>query len=121
MPIATPAVVDEAVRAAREAQPAWAALSWQQRADKLREWHKGAYTAARERLIPLFVAEQGRTTSMANIEWDFVEEFWNIDAYYEPKDEVIEDDGVNKHILRKYPMGVTAALVPCKCSARVRL
>jgi acyl-CoA reductase-like NAD-dependent aldehyde dehydrogenase len=65
-------------------------------------------------LIPLYVAEQGRTTQLCQIEFGLVEGFWNLDEYHRPKDEVLSDDGHNKNVLRKYPIGVSAALVPCE-------
>jgi acyl-CoA reductase-like NAD-dependent aldehyde dehydrogenase len=76
------------------------------------EWHEKSYVPLMKELIPLYTAEQGRPLSMAELEFGIVEGFWNLDAYPEPKDEVISDDGTNKHILRMYPIGVSAALVP---------
>lgn len=119
VPIATKAVVDEAVKAARKAFPTWSRLSWDQRKAKLQEWHDESYTTLQKDLIPLYVAEQGRTLQLAEIEFGIVEGFWNLDSYHQPKDEVVEDDGVNKNILRKYPLGVSAALVPCEWTRRI--
>jgi acyl-CoA reductase-like NAD-dependent aldehyde dehydrogenase len=115
VPIATKKVVDDAVSSARKAFPSWSRLTWDQRKEKLQAWHDKDYVNMHKDLIPLYVAEQGRTLQMAEIEFGLVEGFWNLGAYHQPKDEVIEDDGNNKHILRKYPLGVSAALVPCEC------
>lgn len=112
VPIADQKVVDDAVKSARDALPGWRKLSWQERKAKLAEWHKKSFQPMKKELVPLYTAEQGRTLALAEAEFGFVEAFWDLDSYYEPKDEVISDDGTNKNILRMYPIGVSAALVP---------
>ncbi len=110
VPIATQKVVDDAVKSARAAFPAWKALGWDARKDMLKKFHETVYPTLREQSLPLYVAEQGRPMQMAEIEWHLIEAFWDLDKYYRPQDEIISDDGENKTITRQYPVSTLQAL-----------
>lgn len=113
VPVATKEVVDEAVRSARAAFPKWSQTSWAERKALLQKWHDDWIVHNKADLLKIYTAEQGRTLQLSEFEWGTTELFWDLNKYPEPKDEVVEDDGQgNVNILRKYPMGIVAALVP---------
>ena len=101
-----------ALEAARDAQPAWAALPAVQRGehlmrftDKLRE--------NRERLARLLTLEQGKTYSLALVEVDATIDYINFPAQGARRLEgdIFPSDEPNEHIwIHRVPYGVTVAL-----------
>ena len=111
---ADPAGVDEAVRAAQDAFAEWSARSYSERGEVL---HAGAeaFAAHVEELVPILVAEQGKTIREAKIELRKAAD--TLEHYAGMRREVRGvyvnglDPGVEGRVLRK-PLGVVAAIVP---------
>lgn len=111
-PDASEEQVNSAVAAAKAAQPAWAALSWDER---------GAYIAAyadaldehKEEIITLLTTEQGKPRhSMATTEVEYAI-FWVREvAKRRLVDEVLEDTPDHVVKVSHVPLGVVGAITP---------
>src|SRR5450755_1521060 len=108
------AAVDEAVRSAQAAFPAWARLGYSDRGAILHAC-AAAFAAHVEELVPILVAEQGKTIREAQIELRRAAD--TLGHYAGMRREVRGvyvnglDPGVEGRVLRK-PLGVVAAIVP---------
>jgi succinate-semialdehyde dehydrogenase/glutarate-semialdehyde dehydrogenase len=114
LPAATADDVDVAVRAAHAAFPAWARLG---PADRGRLLHAcaEAFDAHVDELVPLLVAEQGKTLREARIELrkaaDTLEHYAGMRTEMRGISVHDLDPGVDGRVLRR-PLGVVAAIVP---------
>lgn len=104
--------VEQAIAAAKAAQPAWAALSWDERGAYISAY-ADALDAHKEELITLLTTEQGKPRhSMATTEVEYAI-FWVREvAKRRLEDEVIED--TPDHIVKvaHTPLGVVGAITP---------
>ncbi len=112
-PVHTPADLDAAIAAARAAQPAWAALSPEERGAVL---HR---TAARveeagEALAELLSREVGKPLNFGNsrLEVEATIGWLHATAETELPREVVVDEGVNRSELVYQPIGVVGAIGP---------
>ena len=111
---ATPELVDAAVRSAHAAFGEWSRLSYTDRG-KLLHACAEAFESHVEELVPLLVAEQGKTIREAGIELHKAAE--TLEHYAGMAKEVRGvyvhglDAGVDGRVLRR-PLGVVAAIVP---------
>ena len=108
------AAVDEAVRSAQAAFPAWARLGYSDRGAILHAC-AAAFAAHVEELVPILVAEQGKTIREAGIE---LRKAADTLAHYAGLQKEVRgiyvhglDTGVDGRVLRR-PLGVVAAIVP---------
>jgi acyl-CoA reductase-like NAD-dependent aldehyde dehydrogenase len=114
VPVAGPEQVDAAVRAAADAFPAWSHLGYSDRGKVLHACAV-AFEAAVDELVPLLVAEQGKTIREAKIELHKAAD--TLEHYAGMQKEVRGvyvhglDPGVDGRVLRR-PLGVVAAIVP---------
>ena len=114
VPLATRALVQQAIDAAYEAFPAWSTLPARTRADLL----KGVAVRMRERideLARLMTTEQGKPLAEArgeiNISADYFE--WNAEEAKRVYGETIPASTGNKRLLAiRQPVGVCAAITP---------
>ena len=108
------AAVDEAVRAAHGAFGSWSARSYAERGEVLHACAE-AFAAHVDELVPILVAEQGKTIREAGIELRKAAE--TLEHYAGMRREVRSvavqglDAGVEGRVLRR-PLGVVAAIVP---------
>ncbi len=111
-PSASKAQLDEAVAAAKAAQPAWAALSYEERCRYITAY-ADVLEENREELITILTTEQGKPRhSMATGEVDAAI-FWVREvAQRTLEDEIIED--TDDHIVKVVhrPLGVVGAITP---------
>lgn len=111
-PEATPEQVEEAIAAAKAAQPGWAALSWEERSAYLTAY-ADALDAHKEEIITLLTTEQGKPRhSMATVEVEYAIYWVREVAKRKLEDEVIED--TPEHIVKvaHTPLGVVGAITP---------
>jgi len=111
-PNATRAQVDEAVAAAKAAQPAWAALSYDERSAYITAY-ADALDAHKGEIITLLTTEQGKPRhSMATTEVSYAI-FWVREvAKRRLEDEVIEDTPDHVVKVAHTPLGVVGAITP---------
>ena len=111
-PSATREQVEDAIAAAKAAQPAWAALSWEERSAYITAY-ADALDAHKEEIITLLTTEQGKPRhSMATVEVDYAIYWVREVAKRRLEDEVIED--TPDHIVKvaHTPLGVVGAITP---------
>jgi succinate-semialdehyde dehydrogenase/glutarate-semialdehyde dehydrogenase len=114
VPSSTPQDVDRAVQAAHEAQRAWGRLAYADRGKVLHAMAE-AFEAHVDELVPILVAEQGKTIREAKIELhkaaDTLEH--NAGLSRQVRGVAIHnvDAGVDGRVYRR-PLGVVAAIVP---------
>ena len=114
VPAASPDDVDAAVRIAHAAQAAWGRLGYSDRGKVLHACAE-AFEAHVDELVPILVAEQGKTIREARIELHKAAE--TLEHYAGMQKEVRGvyvhglDAGVDGRVLRR-PLGVVAAIVP---------
>jgi acyl-CoA reductase-like NAD-dependent aldehyde dehydrogenase len=105
---------DRAVRAARTAFGGWARLGYAERG-KLLHACAEAFEAHVEELVPLLVAEQGKTIREARIELhkaaDTLEHYAGLSRAVRGASVNGLDPGVDGRVIRR-PLGVVAAIVP---------
>jgi acyl-CoA reductase-like NAD-dependent aldehyde dehydrogenase len=110
----TPEHVDRAVHAAREAFFDWARLGYADRGKILHACAEAFETRVRE-LIPILVAEQGKTTREAGLELhkaaDTLEHYAGMSREVRGVSVHGLDTGVDGRVIRR-PLGVVAAIVP---------
>jgi acyl-CoA reductase-like NAD-dependent aldehyde dehydrogenase len=108
------AAVDEAVRAAHAAFGPWAALRYTDRGEILHAC-AAAFAAHVDELVPILVAEQGKTIREATIELrkaaDTLEHYAGLRKQVRSVAVQGLDPGVDGRVVRK-PLGVVAAIVP---------
>jgi acyl-CoA reductase-like NAD-dependent aldehyde dehydrogenase len=114
VPAASPADVDAAVRNAHAAQAAWGRLGYSDRGAILHACAE-AFEAHVEELVPILVAEQGKTIREAKIELhkaaDTLEHYAGMQKQVRGVYVHGLDAGVDGRVLRR-PLGVVAAIVP---------
>jgi aldehyde dehydrogenase (NAD+) len=103
--------LDAAVGAARAAQPAWAAKSWDERRAALQAM-AGALFANKDELKRLFTAEQGKPYADAEAEIMGAAYWLTETAKLELPDHVVEDSDERYGVVRRVPIGVVAGIVP---------
>ena len=111
-PSATREQVEDAIAAAKAAQSAWAALSWEERSAYITAY-ADALDAHKEEIITLLTTEQGKPRhSMATVEVDYAIYWVREVAKRRLEDEVIED--TPDHIVKvaHTPLGVVGAITP---------
>ncbi|MFH1805061.1 MAG: NAD-dependent succinate-semialdehyde dehydrogenase [Pseudomonadota bacterium] len=103
-----------AIAAARDAFPAWAALLPQDRAARLRRWHD-LLIENREDLALLMTLEQGKPVAESRGEINYAASF--ID-FYADEAKRVNVENITSHLpdramtVRREPIGVTAAVTP---------
>lgn len=104
--------VEAAIAAAKTAQPAWAALSWDERGAYIAAY-ADALDAHKEELITLLTTEQGKPRhSMATSEVEYAI-FWVREvAKRRLENEVIEDTPEHVVTVAHTPLGVVGAITP---------
>ena len=111
-PSATREQVEHAVAAAKAAQPAWAALSWEERSAYVTAY-ADALDAHKQEIITLLTTEQGKPRhSMATTEVDYAIYWVREVAKCRLEDEVIEDTPQHVVKVAHTPLGVVGAITP---------
>jgi lactaldehyde dehydrogenase/glycolaldehyde dehydrogenase len=113
-PEADEAMVDEAVRSAAAAQPAWAHLPAIERAKPLRALAQ-AIRGDVSRIARIIAAEQGKVLPLAEMEVFITAEYLDYSAEWARRieGEVITSDRPGEHMfLFRRPMGVVAGILP---------
>ncbi|KIP88696.1 MULTISPECIES: NADP-dependent succinate-semialdehyde dehydrogenase [Pseudomonas] len=103
-----------AIEAARDAQPAWRALTAKERAARLRNWYE-LMLANQEDLAQIMTAEQGKPLSEARGEVLYAASFieWFAEEAKRVYGDTIPGHQADKRLLvTKEPVGVTAAITP---------
>jgi lactaldehyde dehydrogenase / glycolaldehyde dehydrogenase len=114
VPNSTTETVEAAVRAARQAQPAWSKLPAVQRGRALRKI-AAQVRSHRERLARLISQEQGKVLGLAQTEVDFTADYIDYMAEWARRieGEVLTSDRVGESIfLLRKPIGVVAGILP---------
>jgi acyl-CoA reductase-like NAD-dependent aldehyde dehydrogenase len=104
--------MEQAIAAAKAAQPKWAALSWEERSAYVTAY-ADALEANKEDLITLLTTEQGKPRhSMATVEVDYAIYWVREVAKRRLSEEVIED--TDQHVVKVVhtPLGVVGAITP---------
>ncbi|HJV27321.1 MAG TPA: aldehyde dehydrogenase [Aromatoleum sp.] len=114
VPEASAALVDEAVAAARGAQPAWEKLPAIERAKHLRAIATKV-RSEKEQLAEIITREQGKILGLARVEVDFTADYIDYMAEWARRieGEVIPSDRMGESIfLMRRPIGVTVGILP---------
>lgn len=114
VPDAGAEVVDEAVAAARRAQPGWEKLPAIQRAGYLRQI-AAKLREHTETLAALIAREQGKVLPLARVEVNFTADYIDYMAEWARRldGEVLSSDRAGEHIfLLRKPLGVAAGILP---------
>lgn len=114
VPDAGAEVVDEAVAAARRAQPGWEKLPAIQRAGYLRQI-AAKLREHTETLATLIAREQGKVLPLARVEVNFTADYIDYMAEWARRldGEVLSSDRAGEHIfLLRKPLGVAAGILP---------
>ncbi|KAF5579763.1 fusarin C cluster-oxidoreductase [Fusarium pseudocircinatum] len=109
-PVATANDVEEAVRSAQQAFPAWSQKTYKQRTELLEKF-ADLYLAYANEFCQLIATECGRTVGNAAIEVYFAAQWLRYPSKYEIPEEIIEDDKKTS-IITQEPLGVVAAICP---------
>jgi acyl-CoA reductase-like NAD-dependent aldehyde dehydrogenase len=110
-PVATSEEIERAIRAARRAQPGWAALSWDEREGFLQRLADGL-DAEREWLAVVHTLEQGRPLEESRFAVDITAQRLRRIAARRIADQVLVDDS-QRHVVERWsPLGVVAAIAP---------
>jgi acyl-CoA reductase-like NAD-dependent aldehyde dehydrogenase len=110
-PAATDAEVDLAVAASRRAQPAWAALSWEEREQYLNRL-ADALEANKQWLGTLQTMEQGMAVGGSIFTVSYTAQCLRIFGALRVPDRVLIDTPVQKVVEQWKPLGVVAAIAP---------
>lgn len=110
-PVATADELDRAVAAARRAQPAWAALSWDERARAL-ERYADAIDDEIAWIATLQTLEQGMPYAMSLAYARYAVTRIRLIAKYRVADRVLIDDTTRLVVERWHPLGAVAAIAP---------
>lgn len=114
VPNSTPEEADEAVAAARAAQPAWEKLPAIERAGYLRQI-SAALREQVDKFADIIVREQGKTQGLAAVEVNFTADYIDYMAEWARRieGEIIPSDRPDETILLSYkPLGVVAGILP---------
>lgn len=114
VPDSSKETVDEAVAAAKAAQPAWAKLPAQERAVYLRKI-AAAIRAKNEEIAHTIVQEQGKVLGLARVEVSFTADYLDYMAEWARRieGEIITSDRANENIfLFRQPIGVIGGILP---------
>ena len=104
--------MEAAIAAAKQAFPAWSALSWDERGDYIARY-ADALEDHREELITLLTLEQGKPRhSMATGEVDASIKWVRETATRRLPDEVVEDNADHIVLIERTPLGVVGAITP---------
>jgi acyl-CoA reductase-like NAD-dependent aldehyde dehydrogenase len=103
--------LDDAVAAARGAFPAWSAHSFEERRSQLGRLADAMRRSVNE-LVPLLVAEQGKTIEECRKELSFVPNQIERLAAIEVKTEILRDEESERIELRYRPLGVVGIITP---------
>jgi len=104
--------LDQAVAAAKAAQPGWAALPWERRSAYITAY-ADALQAHREDIVTLLTTEQGKPRhSMASTEVDYAIYWVREVAMRQLREEILED--TDDHVVKVVhtPLGVVGAITP---------
>ncbi|KAH6949222.1 Aldehyde/histidinol dehydrogenase [Fusarium avenaceum] len=110
VPVATADDVQDSVRAAKEAFPAWSQTPYEQRTELLEKF-ADLYSSHASDFCQLLAAECGRTVENAAIEVYFSTQWLRYPRKYKIPEEQIEDDA-KVSIVSYEPLGVVAAICP---------
>ncbi|MEM9894138.1 MAG: aldehyde dehydrogenase family protein [Actinomycetota bacterium] len=121
-PVASAAQVDEAVAAARAAQPAWAARSSEERAGLIMQCAE-LFAANAGPLAKLITEEQGKPLSGpgSNFEMEAVVGWTQVPASLDLPPEVVFEDETRRDELHYGPLGVVAAIAPWNWPAMIAI
>lgn len=114
VPDSPPNIIDQAVQAARRAQPQWARLAAITRANHLRAI-SAKLRANVEILAQIITKEQGKVLPLARVEVNFTADYIDYMAEWARRleGEVISSDRADETIfLLRQPIGVTAGILP---------
>jgi lactaldehyde dehydrogenase / glycolaldehyde dehydrogenase len=114
IPESTPDVIDQAVQAAKRAQPAWEALPAIERARHLKAVAEKVRANA-ETLAKLIMQEQGKVLSLALVEVNFTADYLDYMAEWARRieGEILTSDRAGESIfLHRKPIGVTVGILP---------
>ena len=111
VPVSTSSDVDDAVKAARAAFPAWKRLSWDEREQYLLKF-ADAIETNKQGFVDMLVREAGKAVTTANVEVIKAVGTFRITAKLRLHEELVKEDEMHTAILRYLPLGVGAALVP---------
>lgn len=114
VPDSSAAIVDQAVEAARKAQPAWEALPAIQRANYLRKI-SAKVREHRVELADVILKEQGKVRGLAQVEVDFTADYIDYMAEWARRleGEILTSDRPNETMLLfRKPLGVVAGILP---------
>jgi len=103
--------IEQAVAAAKAAQPAWAALPIEARRSQLLEF-ADAIQANADALVRMLVREQGKPLAEAWFEIGATEAFIRHFAAIDLPVEVLQDDDSRRVELHRKPLGVVCAIMP---------
>ena len=120
LPIATPELVDEAVRAAVSAQAAWARTSHQQRAVML-DLIRTEIALHADDIAHIVVTEQGKPLRDAMGEVGGAQKFFEYAASQRFRDvgEIVAAEPGRQIAVSEYPVGVVAAILPWNFPAAI--
>lgn len=110
-PDCTRAQLDEAVAAARRAQPAWAALPFEQRREKVVALGK-VFEANLDPLMRLLTQENGKPHADAQGEIMGAAYYFMTAAQLSLPVDVLEDDDDRRSVIHRVPIGVVAGILP---------
>ena len=110
VPRASAAQADEAIAAAKAAQPAWGATPFAERAAKLAEL-ADAIAANADDLARLLTLEQGKPLPEAQGEVAWTEGYLRHYATLELPDRVIQDDAAGYIAVKHKPLGVVVGII----------
>ncbi|NWG52998.1 MAG: aldehyde dehydrogenase family protein [Hydrogenophilaceae bacterium] len=105
------AELDEAVAAARRAQPAWAALPFEQRREKVAALSK-ILEANLDPLMRLLTQENGKPHGDAQGEIVGAAYYFMTAAQLSLPIDVLEDDDDRRTVIQRVPIGVVGAILP---------
>jgi acyl-CoA reductase-like NAD-dependent aldehyde dehydrogenase len=111
VPKATPAQLEQAVSAARQAFASWSITPIEERRERLLRVADRIHENT-ERIASVLTREQGKTLAAATQEVQIAEAFCR---YFAPMDfpvEVIEDSATTRIEIHRKPLGVVAAITP---------
>lgn len=114
VPDSSKEAVDEAVAAAKKAQPAWSKLPAQERAGYLRDIAAKIRTK-NEQIARTIVQEQGKVLDLARVEVSFTADYLDYMAEWARRieGEIITSDRRNENIfLFRQPIGVIGGILP---------
>ncbi|KAF4967212.1 hypothetical protein FSARC_5191 [Fusarium sarcochroum] len=117
VPVATANDVEDSVRAARDAFPAWSQTPYKQRTDLLEKF-ADLYLSHANEFCQLIATECGRTVEKAAIEVYFAAQWLRYPSKYELPEDTIEDDAKTS-IMTYEPLGVVAAICPWNSMGKI--